>query len=168
MQCPICKSEAPPAPSFCPQCGAFVSMIPRTEPSSADLWVVRIAIALVVVFVILGAAGLLLATVAAFLLRKPALAAGAPVAAATAPLSPTVRRAPAAVYRDPVAAGGVSHAPVMPVGPGEHNAALLHVLKEEMFAIESEKLSGTLSSADYAEQKAALETVLKRALKKKG
>ena len=33
-------------------------MIPRTEPSSADLWVVRIAIALVVVFVILGAAGL--------------------------------------------------------------------------------------------------------------
>src|SRR5260370_32437858 len=32
-------------------------MIRRTEPSSADLWVVRIAIALVVVFVILCVAG---------------------------------------------------------------------------------------------------------------
>ena len=35
-----------------------------------------------------------------------------------------------------------------------------------MFAIESEKLSGTLSAADYKEQKSALEVVLKRALKK--
>jgi hypothetical protein len=40
------------------------------------------------------------------------------------------------------------------------------VLKEEMFAIESEKLSGTLSAAEYQEQKSALEVVLKRALKK--
>ena len=37
-----------------------------------------------------------------------------------------------------------------------------------MFAIESEKLSGDLSAADYKEQKAALEVVLKRALKKQG
>ena len=44
--------------------------------------------------------------------------------------------------------------------------ALLAVLKEEMFSIESEKLSGVLSPADYKEQKGALETVLKRALKK--
>jgi exonuclease VII large subunit len=49
-----------------------------------------------------------------------------------------------------------------------HNATLLTVLKEEMFAIESEKLSGTLSAADYKEQKSALEVVLKRALKKQG
>ena len=119
-------------------------------------------------WVILGATGLLLVTVAAFLLRKPGAAAGVPVAAAAGPLTPTVRRAPAALPRDPAGTGAVSHAPVMPVGPGEHNAALLHVLKEEMFAIESEKLSGTLSLAEYAEQKAALETVLKRALKKKG
>jgi hypothetical protein len=47
-----------------------------------------------------------------------------------------------------------------------HNASLLTVLKEEMFAIESEKLSGTLSAAEYKEQKSALEVVLKRALKK--
>jgi hypothetical protein len=55
----------------------------------------------------------------------------------------------------------------MPAGPASHNATLLHVLKEEMFAIESEKLSGSLSQSDYAEQKAALEVVLKRALQKK-
>ena len=57
--------------------------------------------------------------------------------------------------------------PQMPAGPGAHNATLLHVLKEEMFAIESEKLSGVLSPADYAEQKQALEIVLKRALQNK-
>jgi hypothetical protein len=37
-----------------------------------------------------------------------------------------------------------------------------------MFAIESEKLSGTISLPEYTEQKAALESVLKRALKKQG
>jgi hypothetical protein len=40
------------------------------------------------------------------------------------------------------------------------------VLKEELFALESEKIAGTLSASEYAEQKAALETVLRRALKK--
>ena len=40
-------------------------------------------------------------------------------------------------------------------------------LKEELFALESDKIAGTLPPAEYAEQKAALETVLKRALKKK-
>jgi hypothetical protein len=45
-------------------------------------------------------------------------------------------------------------------------AALLSILKEELFAIESEKLSGTLSAEEYAEIKIGLEAVLKRALKK--
>jgi hypothetical protein len=43
---------------------------------------------------------------------------------------------------------------------------MLNVIKEELFALESEKIAGTLSSNEYAEQKKALETVLKRALKK--
>ena len=43
---------------------------------------------------------------------------------------------------------------------------LLNVLKEELFAVESEKISGTITPAEYAEVKAALETVLRRALKK--
>jgi hypothetical protein len=50
--------------------------------------------------------------------------------------------------------------------PAARNAALLHVLKEELFALESEKIAGTLSEGEYAETKAALEIVLKRALKK--
>jgi len=41
---------------------------------------------------------------------------------------------------------------------------LLEALKEELFAIESEKIAGTLSAHDYAEVKSALEIVLKRAL----
>jgi hypothetical protein len=46
------------------------------------------------------------------------------------------------------------------------NGALLSALKEELFALESDKLTGAVSPAEYAETKAALETVLKRALKK--
>jgi ribosomal protein L29 len=50
--------------------------------------------------------------------------------------------------------------------PAAKNAALLNALKEELFALESEKIAGTLAPREYAEQKAALETVLRRALKK--
>ena len=50
--------------------------------------------------------------------------------------------------------------------PAAKNAALLNALKEELFALESEKIAGTLAPNEYAEQKAALETVLRRALKK--
>jgi hypothetical protein len=49
---------------------------------------------------------------------------------------------------------------------GAKNNALLNALKEELFALESEKLSDTITAKDYAEAKAALETVLKRALKR--
>jgi hypothetical protein len=50
--------------------------------------------------------------------------------------------------------------------PASQNAALLNALKEELFALESEKLNGTLSPEEYAEAKSALEVVLKRALKR--
>jgi hypothetical protein len=46
------------------------------------------------------------------------------------------------------------------------NATLMSILKDELFAIESERLAGTLSQAEYAEVKAGLEAVLKRALKR--
>ena len=114
---------------------------------------------------ILGGVMLLLAAVAGFLLRKPAMAtAGGPPVPAPDITRP-VGRVPRAQSAHP--------APAMPVaqplsaGPASHNATLLQVLKEEMFDIESEKLSGALSSADYEEQKAALAIVLKRALQKK-
>lgn len=94
---------------------------------------------------ILGGVGLLLAAAAAFLLRKPAVAAGLPVqtAAIPAPISSTT-----------------------PTTPAGKNAALLNALKEELFTLESERLSGTIDPAEYDQQKAALETVLKRALKR--
>jgi hypothetical protein len=97
---------------------------------------------------ILGSLALLLAAVAAFLLRKPAgeqaagLASGAGIAA------------------------GAGNSAAFAATPDSRNASLLNVLKEELFALESEKLSGTISAEEYAELKPALETVLKRALKR--
>ncbi|MGH9599385.1 MAG: carboxypeptidase regulatory-like domain-containing protein, partial [Terracidiphilus sp.] len=50
--------------------------------------------------------------------------------------------------------------------PAAKDSNILNALKEELFAIESERISGTLAAGDYDELKAALETVLKRALKR--
>ena len=102
---------------------------------------------------ILGGLALLLAAAAAFLLRKPATAeASAPINAA--PMA-SARVSPA------YAAPGLASS-----SPAAKHSALLNVLKEELFALESEKIAGTLTASEYAEQKAALETVLRRALKK--
>ncbi len=95
---------------------------------------------------ILGGLGLLLAGAAAFLLRRPVVAAPAAVQAFGAVVTPAF--------------------PASAASPANKNAALLNALKEELFALESDKLSGTITPEVYAEQKAALETVLKRALKR--
>ncbi len=89
---------------------------------------------------ILGGLGLLLVVAAAFLLRKPV---------------------PGASYD---AGTGTAQAFATPVAK---NAALLNALKEELFAVESEKINGTIKPEEYAQVKAALETVLKRALNRK-
>ncbi len=86
---------------------------------------------------ILGGLALLMVAAAAFLLRKPA---------------------PGAVVNP-----GVAQAVAAPAAKG---ASLLNTLKDELFALESERIAGTLSVAEYEETKAALETVLKRALKR--
>ncbi len=97
---------------------------------------------------ILGGVGLLLAIATAFLMRRRASSlAGAPGA--------SVRVGDAV----PVYGAAAS-------SPAAKNASSLNVLKDEMFALESERLSETISPAEYAEAKAALETVLKRAVKK--
>ena len=89
-----------------------------------------------------------------------------PVSRSIAPISdytpPPPRRAP-----EPVAAPP-QYGPPAPANlpPAGSKAALLSILKEEMFAIESERLSGTLSQEEYADIKTGLEAVLKRALKK--
>ena len=104
---------------------------------------------------ILGALALLLVAAAAFLLRKPA---GFPATGAVADAS-------AAAYPSSGAYAASAAYPA-PASPASKNAALLNALKEEMFALESERISGTLVPEDYAETKAALEIVLKRALKR--
>lgn len=95
---------------------------------------------------ILAGLALLLTAIAALLLRKPAAGAGVPPGGTTT-VSLTASTSPAA-------------------SPAAKNAALLNALKEELFALESERIAGTLPQDEYADQKAALEIVLKRALKK--
>jgi hypothetical protein len=94
---------------------------------------------------ILGGIGLALATAAAFLLRKPAVA--------------------------PVGGGAAGEGGAVPYPsfgtPAAKNSQLLNALKEEMFALESEKIHGTVAADEYAKVKDALETVLKRALNRK-
>jgi hypothetical protein len=85
---------------------------------------------------ILGGLALLMVVAAGFLLRKPELGAA--------------YSAMAQVVAAPV----------------DKNAALLNVLKEELFSLESEKVGGKIAPAEYVEAKAALETILRRALKK--
>jgi hypothetical protein len=94
---------------------------------------------------ILGTLALLLAAAAAFLLRKPAGATGA------------------VTLSEP---GTAAYPAFTSSSPGAKNTALLNALKEEMFALESEKIAGTLSAEEYEKVKAALETVLRRALKR--
>jgi hypothetical protein len=96
---------------------------------------------------ILGGVVLALGIVAAFLLRKPEGAVGVPAAAGVA--------------------GGLPVSSAVPVTEAGKNAALLNALKEELFALESERLSGTIDADEYQAQKSALETVLKRALGRK-
>jgi hypothetical protein len=88
---------------------------------------------------ILSGLALVLAIAAAFLLRAK------PEAAVTSPT-----------------AGGIP--PVAPIPSSNGRGDLLAALKEELFTLETERLEGKLSECEYAEQKAALETVLRRAL----
>ncbi|WP_109485039.1 hypothetical protein [Occallatibacter savannae] len=103
---------------------------------------------------ILGGLALVFVAAAAFLLRKPAGAAGVPVA--TTPGTGPIASSSTAAYSP-----SSHHAT-----PAGKNGSLLAALKEELFALESDKLTGAVTPAEYAETKAALEVVLRRALKK--
>jgi hypothetical protein len=104
---------------------------------------------------ILGTLALLLAAAAAFFLRKPAAGTAAAEGGVFTPALPPAGTASAAAAYLPVSSTAGKH------------AALLNALKEELFALESEKISGTIAPDEYAQVKAALETVLKRALNRK-
>lgn len=109
---------------------------------------------------ILGGLALLLAAAAAFLLRKPAGAAGAAPIAGSA----VVPAHSGAVH--PAMAPAPGFGVQTHTTPAAKNGALLSALKDELFALESEKINGTITAEEYAEVKPALEVVLKRALKR--
>ncbi|HEX3984966.1 MAG TPA: carboxypeptidase regulatory-like domain-containing protein [Acidobacteriaceae bacterium] len=113
---------------------------------------------------ILSGVGLALVIAAAFMLRgkpgqQPAVAGGAP---APNPLTPSL---PPGVKATAVRAGLVSP-PATNGAPFKQVTAsgTLAALKEELFALETERLEGKITEAEYAEHKAALEVLLKRAL----
>jgi hypothetical protein len=100
---------------------------------------------------ILGSLALLLAAGAAFFLRKPPGYVPTSTAASDA-----VASAVSAGYSSTPATSGAAK-----------SSSLLNALKEELFAIESEKINGTITPEEYAKVKSALEVVLKRALNRK-
>jgi hypothetical protein len=116
---------------------------------------------------ILGVLTLLLAGGAYYFLRgrgmETAGAHGMPIPEVEdRPISTVQRRAAAAPVQRTVQAA----TPAVYGEPQTGNAALLNQLKEELFAIESERVSGTITQAEYEEVKAGLEAMLKRALRK--
>jgi len=86
---------------------------------------------------IIGGLLLLMAGIAGFLVSKPS----APAAAVPIDTTP------------------------MPIAPLSGRSTL-DALKEELFTLETDRLTGKIEEAEYAEHKAALETILKRALKR--
>ncbi len=105
---------------------------------------------------ILAALALILAGAAAFFLRRQASGALLPAedADSNAPAS-----SPMPPHRSAALHAG---APSRPASAG----LLLNSIKEELFALESDKLTGKISAAEYAETKAGLEALLKRELQK--
>ena len=93
---------------------------------------------------ILGGLAIVLAGAAAFLLRKPPVAA-LPAMALPPGTEPQVDTLAAPSSRS-------------------KRELLLEALKEELFSIESERIEGKLTPEEYAELKASFETVLRRAL----
>jgi len=69
------------------------------------------------------------------------------------------------MLRAPGPAGGA--APLQPASPAGASVAL-QVLRDEMFAVETDRLEGRLTQAEYAELKAAYDIVLRRALARNG
>ncbi|HWZ52188.1 MAG TPA: hypothetical protein VNW54_12065 [Granulicella sp.] len=94
---------------------------------------------------ILGGLGLFLAAGAGVMLKQPV-----PAVAGAAPATPA----------SPATAAASS--PVAP--PAAAGGGVLATLRDELFALETDRLQGRLSEAEYLDQKAALEVVLRRAL----
>jgi hypothetical protein len=129
---------------------------------------------------IVSALGLVLVVVAAFLLGGKKSEPGAESEAEESALTPTAGfnggaggTAAASVAgsnasRPAQPAASASGTPAKSAAPGGTLApTLLNALKEELFNVETERVEGRLTDAQYAEIKGALEIVLRRALGRK-
>jgi hypothetical protein len=92
---------------------------------------------------ILSGLALVLVIAAAFFLRGKPAPATVVMEPPPSPLVPTAKLSPRAA---------------------PNSSSLMAALKDELFALETERLEGKLSEAEYAETKSALEVVLRRAL----
>jgi hypothetical protein len=110
---------------------------------------------------ILATLALLLVVAAGFLLRKRAEAidSGVGTAVRLDAEPPHMPAWPQAKSRP------VMRAAAQSTQSTNTNDVLLHLIKEEMFAIESEKLSGSLPLEEYTPIKAGLDALLRRALR---
>ena len=106
---------------------------------------------------ILSFLGVALVLGAGVMLKAGAPNAAVAVAGAAPPLPPAEGSAPVAT-QSVVYAAGVAAA------PAAGTSALLHALRDELFVLETDRLAGRLSEAEYAEHKAAFDVVLRRAL----
>lgn len=117
---------------------------------------------------ILSGVGLALVIAAAFMLRAKPGQSTAVVAPEPSPLTPTLPAGvKATTYRAQVAAAVPSAVPAPSNGAAQKvstTSGTMAALKEELFQLETERLEGKISDAEYAEHKAALEVLLKRAL----
>ncbi len=108
---------------------------------------------------ILGGLSLVLAAAAAFFLRTqgPTAAPAGASAVAAAPFA----AASAGTFAN---AGGLAPAAQLRPPASGSGGPLLAALKDELFALETERLEGKLTEADYTQLKSAFEIVLRRAL----
>jgi hypothetical protein len=108
---------------------------------------------------ILSLAAVLLAVGAAFLMKQNQLVAATPggpavpLANISSPMKPTEG------FKPPLAATAVRT-----TSAESHRSRLMEALKEELFALETERLEGRIAPDEYEKQKGALEIVIVRAL----
>ena len=102
---------------------------------------------------ILGALGLALAAGAGFMLKTAPAAATAGIPPSPSEQVPEV----AGTYPSSIAAGSIA-------APASQGGPLLQALKDELFELETDRIEGRLTEAEYAQHKAAFDVVLRRAL----
>ena len=110
---------------------------------------------------ILGGLSLVLAAAAAFFLRTQSPAAAMAPAGALAFTAAPFAAASTETFAN---AGGLVPAAQLQQPASASGAPLLAALKDELFALETERLEGKLTEADYTQLKGAFEIVLRRAL----